>query len=139
MGKIPTVFIPPDSHRPVSIPTYRSSQVGDVPGVPETVIKSSDMKLHAQACKTRWKEGVRSKSGTPFPSLGKRAKGGSSICSFLLFLLFPTPSKRFQFQNSFQHKLHPMCPEIADFYRASCRWNKSAHLALRAKYRTTGA
>ncbi|EOB09180.1 hypothetical protein Anapl_05312 [Anas platyrhynchos] len=53
MGKIPTVFIPPDSHRPVSIPTYRSSQVGDVPGVPETVIKSSDMKLHAHACKTR--------------------------------------------------------------------------------------
>lgn len=58
MRNTPTVFAPPDSHRPVSISTYIFSQMGDIPRTPETIITSSDMK-HAH--RSRWKEGNKIK------------------------------------------------------------------------------
>lgn len=61
MRKTPIIFAPPDSHRPVSISIYIFSQMGDIPGTPETIIKSSDMKLHEHARRSRWKEGNKIK------------------------------------------------------------------------------
>jgi len=77
--KTPIIFAPRDSHRPVSISTYRFSQMRDIPGTPETIIKSSDMKLHEHARRSRWKEGNKIKVRHSFSLSGKKNKRGSSM------------------------------------------------------------
>lgn len=126
------MFTPQDSHKPVSISTYRFSQMGDIPGTPETIIKSSDIKLHEHARGSRLKEGNEIKVRHSFSLLGgkKKNKSGSSMLFLVLFLLLPT-LKDLSHQNSFHHKLHPVLPETADFHKTSCSWSKSVHLAPR--------
>lgn len=127
------MFTPQDSNKPVPISTYRFSQMGDIPGTPETIIKSSDMKLHEHARRSRLKEGNKIKVRHSFSLFAGGGEGnrGSSMLLLVSFLLFPT-LKDLSHQNSFGHKLHPMLPKTADFHKMSCSWSKSVHLAPRA-------
>lgn len=51
----------------------------DIPGTPETIIKSSNMKLHEHACRSRWKEENKIKGGHTLSLPGKKDKRGSSM------------------------------------------------------------